>query len=683
MPRSQAKKTTNTGKKIGLVAGAVVIVAVVAGIVVYNKQAETRIAKKAEENYLAQLAKNNNDKKLFSYFSESSIKKSGYTTASAQTKYRTIYDAAAVSNLKITDSSLKKDSAGKYQLTYKVSMKTTYGTVKNLAYKTTVSVNNKKATVAWKPGLIFPGMSEKDKVSVAGDTVNRGKILDRNGVELATQKSVQQLGINPSLLGTGSEKTTNLAAISTMFGVSTAELNSALSAGWATGNVFVPIKTLSDDEAVSDESTLPTGAVLGSTTTRYYPLGESAASLIGYVGNVTAEDIKKNSQLAAGDQIGKSGLESAYDKQLRGSAGGAITITDKNGKTKKTVISKKTVQGKDITLTIDSNVQTLAYSALGANPASTVVMEPTTGDLLALVSSPSYDPNKMTQGISTADYKTYTDDANKPFQERFATRYAPGSTFKTITGAIGLDAGTLDPSEKLSISGLKWQKDTSWGSYEVTRVKEADSVDLATAYANSDNIYFAQQTLKMGEKTFRAGLNKFIFGKDLNLPISMSAASISNDDSFATEILLADTGYGQGQLQISPIQQVAMYSVFMNDGALVYPRLTTDTAVKKDDNVIKSSSASTVLQDLIPVVSDSAGYAHAVYNAGFNLAAKTGTAEIKDKQDTTGTQNSFLLFMDADNQKFMGVTMVENSLTNGTATDKSAALVKYLEDTYK
>lgn len=125
-------------------------------------------------------------------------------------------------------------------------------------------------------------------------------------------------------------------------------------------------------------------------------------------------------------------------------------------------------------------------------------------------SSPSFDPNKMTNGISQSEYEAYSNDKNQPFMSRFANGYAPGSTFKTITAAIGLDAGTLNPNEELAINGLKWQKDSSWGSYQVTRVSDVSPVNLRTALVYSDNIYMAQETLKMGEKTFRDGLNKFI-----------------------------------------------------------------------------------------------------------------------------------------------------------------------------
>ena len=108
----------------------------------------------------------------------------------------------------------------------------------------------------------------------------------------------------------------------------------------------------------------------------------------------------------------------------------------------------------------------------------------------------------------------------------------------------------------------------------------------------------AQETLKMGEKAFRDGLNKFIFGEELDLPLSMNPAQISNEKSFNSDILLADTGYGQGQLLINPIQQATMYSVFANNGTLVYPKLVLDHETKDKKNVISQSAVQTIIPDL-------------------------------------------------------------------------------------
>jgi penicillin-binding protein len=524
-------------------------------------------------------------------------------------------------------------------------------------------------------------MKKGDTVFVSNDISKRGKILDRNEKELATEAQVHQLGLNPAKLGEGEMREQNLQVISEFFKVPLETLNSKLEPSWAKGDVFVPVKTF--DEQLGIMGGLPPGSALGLVEVRHYPLGEAAAQLLGYVGKATAEDIANDARLTSETVIGRSGLEQVFDKELRGRDGGGIYILKENGDFRLQLLEVKKEDGKDIHLTIDAEAQRLAFEALNQAPASTVVTSPKTGELLVLASSPSFDPNKMTMGISQEDYEKYANDELLPFLSRFSTRYAPGSTFKTITAGIGLDYGTINPEEEIAIDGLKWQKDESWGAYLATRVRETPIVNLRKALVYSDNIYFAQQTLRLGEAKFREGLNKFIFGEKLDLPMSMPAASLSNEDSFNSEILLADTGYGQGELLISPIQQATMYSVFMNDGAIVYPSLLMGEKVKRKDNVLKASSANLVLEDLIHGVSDEDGYIHSLYNSDFVLAAKTGTAEIKEKQDTTGIENSFLLYFDVTNRNFMGLMMVEDSLEHGTAVSKAAPLVDYLEATYK
>lgn len=444
---------------------------------------------------------------------------------------------------------------------------------------------------------------------------------------------------------------------------------------WVQDELFVPLKIIEP----TDE--MPTGTSLKETTGRTYPLGEAAAQLIGYLGNVTAEDIEKDETLASNGQIGRSGLEAAFDKELRGENGGKIAITDEDGAEKAVLLEKERADGKDIQLTIDAQAQKTAFDSLQNQAGATVVTEPKTGDLLVLASSPSYDPNKMTQGISQEDYDAYEQNEDLPFISRFATAYAPGSTFKAITGAIGLENGTIDPTQSIAIDGLKWQKDSSWGDYFVTRVTDVASVNLKDALVYSDNIYMAQQTLSMGEDAFRDGLSKLIFGETLDLPIAMNPAQISNEDSFNSDILLADTGYGQGELLLNPIQQAAIYSVFANQGKLVYPRLVKE-AEQKDKEVFKAETIDQINQDLTAVVSDPNGTAHSLAALNIPLAAKTGTAEIKEKQDEKGQENSFLFAFDSQDQGFLMVSMLEDRQENQSATGLALELLTYLAEHY-
>lgn len=642
----------------------------------YDKQQRQNQAEKVVHSFIENLSKNKFDK-LPSLILSDSAERNGYTNDQVAEKYQTIFsgiDAANIKGSKITLSDDVKDAD--YQFTYQLSLTTSLGEIKDLNYSGTIKFEKDQPKIDWAPNLIFPDMAGQDKVSISVDEAVRGEIVDRNKSPLAANGTLYQLGVIPGQLGDGEDKESRIKAIAKQFDLTEKAIQQALDQSWVQDDYFVPLKIV---EPTAD---LPTGASIQETAGRTYPLGEAAAQLIGYVGDITAEDVEKDDTLASNGKIGRSGLEAAFDKELRGKNGGKIAITDEKGTERKALIETKKTDGKTIQLTIDAKAQKIAFDSLKNQAGSTVVTEPTTGDLLVLASSPSFDPNKMTNGISQEDYDAYHNNKDLPFISRFATGYAPGSTFKTITAAIGLDNGTINPETVLSINGLKWQKDSSWGDYFVTRVSDVASVNLRNALVYSDNIYMAQQTLAMGEDKFRAGLEKFIFGEELDLPIAMNPAQISNDKSFNSEILLADTGYGQGELLINPIQQAAMYSVFANQGSLVYPRLVMGAETKTKKELISPETISLINEDLKAVVTDENGTAHSLAALGLPLAAKTGTAEIKEKQDEKGQENSFLFAFDAQNQKYLMVSMLEDRQENSSATALAPELLSYLSENY-
>lgn len=193
----------------------------------------------------------------------------------------------------------------------------------------------------------------------------------------------------------------------------------------------------------------------------------------------------------------------------------------------------------------------------------------------------------------------------------------------------------------------------------------------------------AKETLKMGEKVFRNGLNRFIFGETLDIPIEMTPAQISTEKNFNSEILLADTGYGQGQLLLNPIQQITTYSVFPNNGTIVYPRLLLSQKEKSKADVVTGETIARINQDMQAVVNDPNGTANSLQSLGISLMAKTGTAEIKEKQDERGQQNSFLYAFDGQSQNFAVLQFLEDRPDDKSAVGMVPELLTYLNETYK
>lgn len=598
-----------------------------------------------------------------------SLKTSGYTEETVVEKYDAIYGGIGVSNMKI-DYEISED----HTLSYTATFDTVLGTISSIPYQTKLVEDGDTYKIDWTAELIFPGMLSDDKIRYTVDEAQRGSIIDRNGKPLAFNTTTYQAGVVPRNLGEGQARTSKIANIAKQLGISAEFIEEQLSQSWVQPDYFVPLKTL----AYGTEATVIDGVSYQEVQTRAYPLADAAAQLTGYVGEVTAEDIEKDPTLQTGDIIGRSGLELTFNEELRGENGGEIYIETANGEKRATIQQVEKKDGQDIQVTVDAQIQQVAFDSLENVAGSTVVMEPKSGNLLALVSKPSFDPNLFVVGITQEQYNVYNNDENKPFISRFSTRYAPGSTFKPITASIGLEAGITTVDKTHKISGLQWQKDDSWGNYKISRVTETDVVNLETALVKSDNIYFAQEVLEMGEDKFREGLNKLTFGESYDLPLTMEPAQISNEKSFGSEILLADTAYGQGQLLMSPIQMAANYSVFANDGVLTYPKLLVD-AESKTKEVFAKETVDTIKPMLTKVVTSSEGTANSLKGVG-NLAAKTGTAELKGSQGERGVENSLIFAFDANDSSYLTVSIVENHReVEKTATELIKPVIQFLE----
>ena len=655
------KKSTLT--IIGGVAAAIVIIAGGFGLYHwYQGKTEADAVQATAQTYTQAFAKRQYDKAV-KQVDTSHLTGPGwhYTAKTLAARNQAVFDRVGASDIKITNVKTKKYDSKTYELTFTANMNTKIGKLSAQHYEAPIVKVGDNWRIQWSPRLLFPSMDGKDTVQIDLIAATRGQIYDRNNQLLAKNGDVTQAGLVPGKLGTGADRTANLEKIAAAWDVKVTSLETLLKQSWVTDDTFVPVKIVTD-------SPVMTGAAYQTIGSRTYPLGEAAAQLIGYVGTATADDIRKDPTLTANSKIGKAGLEQIYDKQLRGTDGGQISI--QNGDNIHPLLTKKAVNGKSLKLTIDANQQKTAYTQLAGKAGSVVTMNPTNGELLTLASSPSYDPNAFVNGISQTDYDKYANNTSLPFLSRFAQRYAPGSTFKMLTAAIALQNKTITPDTTKSISGLKWQKDSSWGDYKVTRTVDAASENMTQALVNSDNIWFAQVALKMGASAYLKGLAP-LFKTQADLPLTMKKAQISNSGKLASETLLADTAYGQGQLLLSPIEQAAMYSTIANGGTMQQPTLIQGTKGKRTNSVLQANAANTVKTALTHVVSDQAGTAHNLAIDGHTIAAKTGTAELKQKQDTDGKENGFLVAMDADKNTYLTVALIE-----GTGSDDVVTAMK-------
>lgn len=294
-------------------------------------------------------------------------------------------------------------------------------------------------------------------------------------------------------------------------------------------------------------------------------------------------------------------------------------------------------------------------------------MNPYTGEVLALVSTPSYDNNDFIMGFSHEQWAAVNEDENKPMYNRFRQVWCPGSAIKSITAAVGLESGAIDPTEDYGNVGLSWQKDASWGSYYVTTLHAYDPVVLENALLYSDNIYFAKAALKIGAEKLESSLIHLGFNEELPFEIKMAKSQYSNSEDIETEIQLADSGYGQGQVLVNPLHLACIYSAFCNGGNIIKPYLIYQNEVFAEywiPGAFSNETASRVLEGTKKVMNDSHGTGYAAHRDDIVLAGKTGTAEIKAaKDDTSGTELGWFAIFTAEEtveRPILIISMVED-----------------------
>lgn len=647
-----------------------IIISITIGIIIINTKSI-----KSEET-LKQYISLVNEKKyeeMYNLISEGS--KKTITQEDFITRNKKIYEGIDAVNIKIEVIKVEKQkekSNATEKITYNENMSTSAG---NISFSNTVKLikENKEYKINWSSSLIFPELRNTDKIKISSIEAERGEILDRNGEKLATKGIISTVGVVPGKLKENKEE--NIAKLSELTGVSKEYINTQLSASYVKDDTFVPIKKVSasNDELKEQLKEIP-GVMIKSTEARVYPLGEEIAHLIGYIQPVTAEDLKEKSGKGynSNSVIGKAGLELSFEDRLRGIEGKEIYIEDENGNRLKTLVKQDKKDGEDIKLTIDSKIQSQLYNQMKEDKGFFVVMNPQTGELLATVSTPSYDSNDFILGLTNTQWEELNKNENKPLYNRFLQSYCPGSTFKTITAAIGLTTGKLTENTTYSYSGLSWQKDKSWKSDYITTLTSYNGAkNIKNALIHSDNIFFAQAALQIGKKEFCENLDKIGFNEQIEFPLTIKKSQYANSEkAMETEKKLADSGYGQGDILVNPIHMASIYSAIANNGNMVKPYIEYKNGQKEilKQNVFTSEAANIVKEALIQVVENAQGTANDMKINGLTIAGKTGTAELKNsKEDNeSGTLGWFDCFTidKKDGNDLLIISMVENTQNN-------------------
>ncbi len=595
--------------------------------------------------------------KMYGFISENST----MTKDDFLARNKNIYEGIEASNIQISDIKAEDNA-----VTYVTSMDTQAGPVvfDNTAY---FSNEDGASKLDWDSTLIFPNLGDTDKVRVKTTTGQRGSILDRNGKLLAGKGEVWNVYIVPGKLNPET-RDADLQTLADALGMKVEDINEKLSQKWVKDDLMVPLdKYISKADPETEAKVLVPGVGLDTAEERVYALGEKAAALTGYIHNISEDELKEHEGqgYTAESKIGKVGMESLLEDRIRGIDGCKVYIEDKDGKEKQVLAEIAAHNGEDVTLTIDADMQAKLYDQMKNDKGAAVIMNPNTGEILALASTPSYDPNAFILGLSEEKWAEYNNEDTRPMYNRFKATYVPGSSFKPITAAIGLGSGAFTADEDFGPSGKSWGKD-NWNGYTVTTLATyGGAANVLNALVNSDNIYFAKAALKIGNDAFSQGLKTLGFGEEVPFEFGLSPSTFGTEQKFDDELDIANSGYGQGKLELNPVHMASIYSAFVTGGDMMTPYLEKSKAPQAwKQGVFTPEAVQTVKNAMVQVIESPDGTGHEFKIDGLKMAGKTGTAEIKkNKDDTEGTELGWFVAYPADenqSKQYLTVMMIED-----------------------
>lgn len=559
-------------------------------------------------------------------------------------RYQTIYDAIGKTELRVQMVGPEK---GKYEVKENrtviplqgVMLTTTVGEIV-VDQEMTLVYESKAWRVDWKPTFILPQLKEWTyRVQVNQVSGERGHIYDRNGEMIVGTEAIYRIGLVPGKI-LNREKA--IMALSTLLHLSTQRIEQALEQTWVKPESFVPLRAITQEQWQMKKAqflAIP-GMLASNDSGRIYAGTPGLASTIGYLGELNAKELERLREKGyrSGDRIGRDGLEKQFEAQLAGKPGFKVRFLHQNGQEQE-VISSHPQKGKDLNLTLDLVLQQVIEKAMGNRRGVAMALNPKTGEMLAMASFPGYDPNEFNLGGSTNRIREILESPDKPLLNRVTQgKYIPGSIFKPLTALTALELDpAYDPAKKVNLPQSTWQPDASWGSYVVRRVpRPAGPVDLHAAMKWSDNIYFAQLAYRLGSDRLFQMAERAGFETAIPFSLDVARSKLASQRPIPSTVLLADTGYGQGQVLMTPLHLALLYGALGTDGHLRQPVLLSTEEKGKIwiEEPLGSEEHLKLLQDVLRVtVQDPKALAHDAHIPGLDLAGKTGTAQGVNKKE--------------------------------------------------
>ena len=474
--------------------------------------------------------------------------------------------------------------------------------------------------------------------------------------------------------------------------------------------------SMTDDEITKFAVNRPffPGVDIKQRLVRHYPFNELAAHVVGYVGRINEAELKSlpSAEYQGSTHVGKLGIESAYETELHGKTGYAEIETNVQARPLNTLNETDAVQGANLYLTLDMDLQKTAYDALGEFNGAVVALDVKTGGVLVFASRPSFDPNPFVAGIANDAYQTLQNSEDQPlFNRALRGLYPPGSTLKPFVGLAGLEHNVITAGQHLFCPGY-FQLPNIDHKYRCWKKTGHDQVNLNKAITESCDVYFYRLALDLGIDNMHSFLQKFGFGEKTGIDLVGEKAGLlpsrewkleqKKQGWYLGESLI--TGIGQGWTQVTPIQLARATATLANRGNVVTPFLVdkvvtaTDThkgpETHKDVIPLKPQNIDSIVNAMIDVVHDERGTAHDLKkDFDYKMAGKTGTAQVRGiKQNAKYNEDStelkyrdhalFIAFAPADNPRIAVAVIAENGGHGGSIAAPIAAKVikQYIRD---
>jgi len=529
-------------------------------------------------------------------------------------------------------------------------------------------------------GNYYLARAKNNYVRVIPERSIRGKIFDRNGVTLAYDRPSFNIAVIPYQIKNNKEAL--LGELAKFCSLKIKSLDRNYNRKFQ--NFFTPVDVIADidkKEAFRIEEKFANEVLIDPQPQRYYAFPYETAHLLGYVKDAGSfyERLKKYGY-SPNERIGISGIEQYYDDYLRGTDGGDLIEVNSSGKIVGFLGKLNSARGKDIYLTIDSKMQQAAYESISGKKGALILMDSKNGEIFALVSYPSFDPNSFVKGKD--EIGNFLNDKNNPMQNRAIQSTFPiGSTFKPIAAIAGLEENKLKPSTTFICRG---KLNIGKAEFECENVHNEE--DMHDALVHSCNVYFYNVGITLGRQIMadyaeKLGLNSI---SGIDLPYEKKGTIPVSSIKLKNRWYLGDTlnlSIGQGYTECSPIEIILATNVFANEGYLVKPHL-----IKKIDNMEitepKSTKVNVSLQNisiikkaLRGVVESDEGTARMLEPLNLSIAGKTGTAQ------TNGRPHGwFVGFFPEEAPKYTMCVFLENGGSSYEALKVAYSFLEKLKE---